>query len=153
MAQHEQQPEESATRPLAAAVSAAGNFTQTRMYGRALRPRGPAAAAGGDQQPAQATSKVRTQGSGDPATEDFKAPDASREELRRSIDEPARTSAGQQPAPAAEPGPGDLDGELDEVTVACSTEDVAAAQARMSQDQVEPPMPGPAGPALAPPSL
>lgn len=39
MAQGEQQPEEAATRPIAAAASAVGSFVQTQMYGRGYRQR------------------------------------------------------------------------------------------------------------------
>jgi hypothetical protein len=40
MAQHEQQPEEAITKPLAAAAQGAGSYAQSSMYGRALSQRG-----------------------------------------------------------------------------------------------------------------
>jgi hypothetical protein len=108
----EQQPEEAATKPVAAAFSAAGSFTQTQMYVR------------GFCQTAQST----------------------RAEVRPPADQqrPAVQPAEGQKPPTGAPSSTALEarqGEIsDEVRIACSEQDSAAAQARIVRSQLpEPP--------------
>ncbi|MFL6163589.1 MAG: hypothetical protein ACJ74U_15375 [Jatrophihabitantaceae bacterium] len=143
------QPEEAATRPLAAAASAAGSFTQTQMYGRGWRQRPDPTMKEPDPTGAQETTES-PRPSAPPVAEPSpqsaasSAAAASRE-LDAAEEGPTETpNAGEPPAGDAVPVVSD------EVLIACSEQDAAAARARLVQgQQVEPPPVAPPAPGLA----
>lgn len=118
----EQQPEEAATKPAAAAFSAAGSFTQTQMYIRGFR------------QTARSTHAEV-------------GPPADRQR-------PAMQPAGGQKPAARTPSSAVVEARPevpDEVWIACSEQDSAAANARIARSQLpEPASAAPPAPSAGP---
>jgi cytoskeletal protein RodZ len=173
----EQQPEEAATKLPAAVASAAGSFTQTRMYGRGFRHRGGSTDKEPDdkqkateQDPAQQATRADSpdqpaQPAPAPAGDDVDpAPGRSPVQwgevgqLTASLDDPAAQAAllsgtpaggsGVDQDPAAQVGEPDVSAEM---LATCSAQDAAAAQARLVQgQQLELPPVAPPAPGMAP---
>lgn len=116
----DQQPEEAATKPVAAAFSAAGSFTQTQMYVRGFRQTGRSTHA------------------------EFRPP----ADRQRPAVPPAE---GQQPPSSTAIFEGRQLEVSEEVRIACSEQDSAAAQARIAHSQLpEPPTAAPPAPSAGP---
>jgi hypothetical protein len=150
MAQHEQQPEEAAGKVPAAAASAAGSYVQTQMYGRGWRQRPDTTMEEPDPTGAQETTEP-PRPSAPPAAEPSpqsaaSSATAAARELDAAEEGPTEMpNAGEAPAGDAVPGVSD------EVSIACSEQDAAAARARLVQgQQVQPAPVAPPAPGLAP---
>jgi hypothetical protein len=159
----DQQPEEAATRPVAATASAAGSFAQTTMWGR----RG-SQSTGRDRQPPQNGQAAQEPEKQDRTPAEQAAPATSPAEtaavdigaelaeragggLVRSLDDPDAqhppAAAVGEPAAARADGPA-VSGEM---FAAASEQDSAAAAARMAQSQLpEPPPMTPPAPSVGP---
>lgn len=158
----EQQPEEAATRPAAAAASFAGSLAQTKVYGRGIQQRAGAAGKPQPNRPQTDTSTpargdARQQPAVDQATAEAEVPWAERavDGLTRSLDDPETEAEIRVGAPGS--GRPDEAAQLEgppvsaEAFLACSERDAAAAAARLAQGQLlEPPPMAPPPPGMAP---
>jgi hypothetical protein len=168
------QPEEAATKPLAAAASAAGSYAQIQMYGRGARQRGDGRAekqqpaeqdrpqteptpAGGEGAEPETPSQTPTIAEVDKPVSEAEVPWAERAvgRLTRSLDDPtleAEILAGAPPGGHANTAAGEGGPAVaSDTIVAASAQDAAAAQARMAQSRLlEPPPVAPPAPGLGP---